>query len=307
MHLAYLGRGQRKHFAQPQMIVVRADNDVFVGLARPITHHIVGVADHALNVGVQVNAQRAGESEGARLQIGIDAFDNFLQGPAGFGEPGIGERRLQLEVRNARVFRARHPAEALQVIRLGRIGDRVVDQNQSAGPMLLRIDHFRFKGSMAGGGGALPLTAAVFFLRFTAQNEHDLILHVQAIVVVVTIFGGGDAIAREHHFAGNATAAGKIERRIVLFQFEVLMFPFQRHGELVLAAELGRGVDLVTLQIAFVGSSRHQSELVKVAGDVLRRLADLGRTRAAALQLRRGEILNVFQIVLGVNQVVGRQ
>ena len=66
MNLADLRRRERIHVAVAQMIVVRADDDVFVGLPRKVGEHIIHRGACALDVDAERNAQIAGKRERIR-------------------------------------------------------------------------------------------------------------------------------------------------------------------------------------------------------------------------------------------------
>ena len=68
-----LRRSQRKLFAQAQMIVMRADHDIFRGLAGQVRGHIVHRFTSRARHPRRVHLQRFGKRKRARLQILIDA------------------------------------------------------------------------------------------------------------------------------------------------------------------------------------------------------------------------------------------
>ena len=114
----------RKLLAQPKVIVMRADHDVLVGLARQISGHVVDGLHGALHIDVLLDVRRPGKAkERGFRSLSISARD-LVEILAGAREPAFGHFRFDLHERDAAVGRTGRLAECFAVGRPRRDGWR---------------------------------------------------------------------------------------------------------------------------------------------------------------------------------------
>jgi hypothetical protein len=94
----------------------------------------------------------------------------------------------------------------------------IVDQQHGLGAVKLGIGRLAENLRMGGIDFAFEDALFVELLRLMAQQQNDLALHIQPRIIVVIIFGRGDAEAREDHVAGRFARGGKIQRDEVLLE-----------------------------------------------------------------------------------------
>src|SRR5581483_3469158 len=98
----------------------------------------------------------------------------------------------------------------------------------------------------------LPVKYALLIelLRFVPQDQHDLVLYIDARVIVVVVFRSCYAESGEDHVAGDLARGRKVERRKILLEAKRIALASRRVSHLVIAAKLGAGSDLKILVIA---------------------------------------------------------
>ena len=85
--------------------------------------------------------------------------------------------------------------------RIARMRADVVDHQHRLGAMNFGVGRFAEDLGVGGVDLAFEHAFVVELLRLVAQQQHDFALHIQARVIVVIVFGRGDAEAREDHVA----------------------------------------------------------------------------------------------------------
>ena len=131
------GSGQRRRHgelpAQAEMIVMRADDDVFAGFAGQVGAYVVDRFHFPRDIDVQVEAQRFGQSERFRLQVFVDAGLDGVQVLAAESQPSIHDVGFHLNELDAGVVGAFGAAEFLQVVAIAGMGADIVDQHHGLG------------------------------------------------------------------------------------------------------------------------------------------------------------------------------
>src|SRR5437016_4138269 len=116
MNLPNLRRGERIEVAAAQMIVMRAHDYIFVGLARQPGENIIDRSPRRLDVNLYQSVKTLREVKGSGLGTRVDLFLNLLQRFSQGLEPRFGCRVLHLDKEDANIFRPAHAAEASQQI-----------------------------------------------------------------------------------------------------------------------------------------------------------------------------------------------
>ena len=196
--LARLVRGHGALFPHPDVVVMGADNHVFISFAGPVGGHVGDAAGLAADIGGQLDRHPAGKGEAARLQVLVHLSDPFLQGCAGGLQPAVRDVRLHLHHWDGSESGPSQPGEFIHFVRISVIGD-VVHQQEGLCPVKACVDGLdlglRVTRVDLPGEDAL----LVEFLRFVPDHQHDFVLDVEAGVIVVVVLGRGDAVTGKHH------------------------------------------------------------------------------------------------------------
>ncbi len=139
MDLADLRGRQRVGITAAQVIVMRADDDVLVGLARKIGQHVVHPRVRRLDVHLHGELQRLRKSERRRLAEVVDLLLDLSQRLAGRLEPALGDGVLHLQQHDADVLRPAYAAEAHEQIFFA-VAEFPVDQHHRLGAVIARVD-----------------------------------------------------------------------------------------------------------------------------------------------------------------------
>src|ERR1700733_717927 len=202
MDLADLRRGKRIGIAVTEVIVVRANNDVFGGFAWKIGEDVAYGGADGIDVHVESYGHAFGKGEGfglaACVDLALHAGERFARG----GEPVLRYVVLYLHQKDAGVFRSAHATEARQQILLA-VAEFAVNDDHGAGAMVTRVDRLGNEGRMA--GEPLISTFRGEAARLVSKPDDDLPPHVEAGVIVVAEFVGGGAVAGEDEPACNFT------------------------------------------------------------------------------------------------------
>ena len=208
-----------KLLAQAEMIVVRADDDVLAGFAGKVGGDVVDRFHFAPDVDVHVEMQccRAERTipDAEFLSMSLSMASRFLPLRASQWFTTVG---LHLHELDAGVVRARGGAEFLQIVGVAGMRADVVDQQHRLGAVNLGVGGLAEDLRVRGVDLAFKHALVVELLRLVTQQQNDLALHVEARVVVVIVFGSGDAEARKDHVAGNLAGGGKIQRDEILLE-----------------------------------------------------------------------------------------
>ena len=150
-----------------------------------------------------------------------------------------------------------------------------------------------------GEGLAFEDALRVRFLRLVAHHQDDLAFDVETGVVVVAVFGRGDAVAGEDHRAGHGSGLRKIERDEVIGKAQGGGAAVLGELEAVGLAEGGIGGDREGLQVAIADGLDAQLPVV-----VFQERGGPFQLRAAggaAAQFRRRQELDVVQVESGID------
>src|SRR5262249_26106540 len=138
-----------------------------------------------------------GEGERTRPQVFVDALDHFAKIVTFLLDPSFGGRLVDLNEQNPQIGLA-GLAEWEQRIRSAGVRVNIVDQNDAASPVLLR--RYGFKAEIVD-VFTLENALLVRFLRSVAEDQNKLVLHVEAVIVVVVEVLGGNSVSREYNIA----------------------------------------------------------------------------------------------------------
>src|SRR5689334_18794545 len=139
MNLANLRRSQRIEIAAAEMIVVRADDYVFVGLSRKPSEHVVYGRVRGFDVDVKSDVQVFRKGERRRLRAAVDLVLHFFHRFSGGLKPGIRRRILDLQHFNANVFRSTDAAKASQQV-FFTVPQYSIDDDERLRAMIARVD-----------------------------------------------------------------------------------------------------------------------------------------------------------------------
>src|ERR1022692_1099240 len=140
----------------------------------------------------------------------------------------------------------------------------------------------------------------VELLRLVAHDEHDLVVRVDALVVVVVVLWRRDAVSGEHHGAAHLIARGEIEGHEIVAENELDMPAICRVCEAVVLAQLGVGGDAEGLVVT-LAVSRLEAERAELGGDKGGGLLQLGRAGAAPFQILGRQELHVVHKAIGID------
>ena len=175
----------------------------------------------------------------------------------------------------------------------------VGDQDHAGGAVQFGVGGLGGELRVLGQGLAFKDALGVRFLRLVTHHQDDLAFDVETGIVVVAVFGRGNAVAGEDHGAGQRSGLRKIEG-------DELAGEVQRGGAAVLGeleavglAQGGVGGDREGLQVALAGGL--DAQLTIVALQVRGRLLQLRAAGAAAAQFRRRQELDVVEIEIGID------
>ena len=119
-------------------------------------------------------------------------------------QPLVGDVVFHVDHQRAGVVGTGHRAELEQLVFLALV-ELAIHQDHGLGSAVARVDRLRDQVGVV----REPLSAGGTFLgeelRLVAQQQDDLVLHVEMRVVVVAVLVGAGSIAREHDLPGNRT------------------------------------------------------------------------------------------------------
>ena len=171
--------------AQPQMIVVRADDHVFRAGPRQIGRDVVHGLRFVRNIDLQIDGQFS-ECERPRLQIAIDIGFDLAQVPS-FGAKPLFSRPRPSPARRKCPRREGRPWNRIPRVCLPcRVRRHVVDQDHAARAVRFRVGHFIDEGRVGGKLLAIENAVLVVLLRFMSQDQNQLSPDVKIRVIVVT-------------------------------------------------------------------------------------------------------------------------
>ncbi len=195
VHLADLRRRQRTLVAEAQVVVVSSEDHVFLRLARQIAGEVVHRGMIALDVHLERHLDVIRQRKRGGRRLGIDLLLQAGDGLAGRSQPLVGDRVLDLRDQDPRVLGTGDAAEAHERVFLSRLRF-AVDQDDRLRPVIARVDRLRHELRVMGERFLLAPGLLLEARRFQAHHQHDLVLHVEVLVVVVVEIGSGDAVAR---------------------------------------------------------------------------------------------------------------
>ena len=283
MHLP--GRAQRKLLAEAEVVVMRADHDIFVGVAGKIGGYVAHLPGLALDVHREIDLERVWKRERLRLEIFVDLFAQHLQILACGFEPGGRLFSANLHKRNAGIAGSCSAGKDLQLVIRALAVEERIHKDYGFGPVNLGVHGLVLQLRMGGVCLAFKLALFVELLRFLPQQQHDLALDVQARVVVIAVFRRRDAVARKHHLPRRLAALREVERHKIFAGFERLGLAANRVLQPVAGCEPGACGDGEGLAEGVGAGHGFESERLELFGDILGRQVELFGARAAAFQL----------------------
>ena len=219
MDLADLRGGEGIEVAAAEMIIMRADDDVFVGLARQPCEHIVDRGARGFDVDVKGQVKCVGERERCGLGGGVDLLLSILQRFSRGLKPRFRNRILRLHHDNANIFRATDAAEAGQQIFFS-VAQFAVEHDHGFRSVIAGID---------GLGNELRVlresVVAAFFREargFVAEHDHDFVFDIEPGVVVIVEFVGGGAVSRKDEGSRHLAGGGEAERDKILIDLQIV-------------------------------------------------------------------------------------
>ena len=240
----------------------------------------------------------AGQVEAMRLGVVVDAALDVVQVAGVVGrEHGLEDGAEDVENGQAAVRRPHGSVVEIEqvVAGLGRVG--VVDEEDGGRLVLLGV------GGLAAQRGRRLEAAGGFLVggvRRVAQDDHDLVRGVDAGVIVVFSLGAGDSVAGEDDRGGELAAVAETHRVELDARFQLDFLALRP-----LEAKAGRLVEDIggvreRLEVSPVEAGGFEAGLLELAGDVVGRLVDALRARAAAFQLVGRQVDNVsFKAIFG--------
>lgn len=299
MNLSDLGGRERIDVSAAEVIVVRADDYIFISLPRKISKHVIHCGPGGLDVHrercVLTRRQFERRRPGRRVDLILQSSERL---PCRL-QPFIGHGILDLRKDDADIFRPAHAAEASQQI-LFAIAQFSIQHDQRLGSMVAGVDRLGDDLRVA----RHSLLAGLFGegWRLEAESENDLIFDVDARVVVVVKFVGGDSVTHEDEWGMHRAGRRKTERYKVLLGFQFMLLPAICHNEFVFSFELRSGDDAERLKIT-VGTRGLETETFISFFDQVLGANNTLRAGAAAFHLRRGQGLDVVKIAMRVGDL----
>ena len=301
MDLANLRGSEGIVLAQAEVVVVRADDDSFVGELRVApaqnADHVLRRGGYAPNLHAKSYSQ-PGRFIRLRLEFFIDRLLEPRERLPRSSERLVHRSGFRLNQQQPDVIRPGERAELHQQIFFTGMRDRIVHQDHRARSVVARIDGLVDDLSVRREFAALKDGVRIVFLRLVPQHDHSFAGGVEVRVVVIVVFGRGDPVAGEDHRHARLPRIGKVQGYVVLFETQL---PFSnRRGAVrgdncgaVLLAQLGadRDWELLEVRLARCGL---KARLLELLGDVLRGAVELRRARGASFQRRAGQEIDVL-------------
>src|SRR5580692_1356218 len=217
MDLADLRRSERIEIAATEVIVVSAEDEVFVGFAGEIGKDVVDGGASGLNADGKSGYLSGGKGEGSGLGGGVNLFVEVFEGFAEGLKPGIGNGIFDLGAEDADVFWAADAAKTSEKIFFA-VREFAIDEDDGFCAVIAGIDSFGDELGVA--GRPLMIGLGDEAERLVAEDEDNFVFNVEAGVVVVIKFFGGDAIAGEDDWGVDGTGGGKAEGDVILVERE---------------------------------------------------------------------------------------
>ncbi len=176
----------------------------------------------------------------------------------------------------------------------------IVDKNDASRAVQLGVGGLAKELGVLGVDLAVKHTVLIELLRLVPQNQHQLVLYVQAGVIVIAVFRRGNAITGKNHPGRDFAARGEVERNELFARLQCGRLAVLRIFELIAGAKFGIGRDRKGLEITLAIDGL-QPDMTELARNVIRRFLELGGAGGSAAHLRRREILDVAQKALGID------
>ncbi len=130
----------------------------------------------------------------ALVDVGFDALQAFARGR----EPLVDNRGFYLNELDAGVVGAFGASELFQIVGIARMRANVVDHQDGLGAVIFRIRRLGEDLRVGGIDLAFEDAFVVEFLRLVTQENDDFAFDVETRVIVVIVFGSGNAEAGEY-------------------------------------------------------------------------------------------------------------
>ena len=304
MNLADLRRRERIDVAVTEMIVVRADDDVLIGLAGKIGEHVVHGGARLLDIDAERNLQLVGKRERRGRRRRIDLILHVGERFSRRCKPCVRGVVFRLHDHDAGVLGPVDAAEFRELI-LFAVSQFSVDQDHGFGAMIPRVDRLGDQLGVLRQSGISALRGEA--RRLVAQEHDNLVLDVEMRVIVVAEFGRGCAIAGKYHGAGDFAGSGKTEGNEILIQFQSLLRFAVLHFQAIAFLQFCAGNHGEWLEIGF-GARRLQSQGAVALLDQVRGALDALGPGAAAFHDGRGKRFDVVQVPFGIGGIgIARQ
>src|SRR5215469_14566141 len=138
-----------------------------------------------------------------------------------------------------------------------------------------------------------------------AQNDDDSASGVEALVIVVVVFGRGDAVTGKYQGRFDAGTRGKAQRNKGFLEVQPFgVVTLSVDGD-VHATELCPHHQVKVLEVFAVVAAGPQSELAKGVGDVVARQIEFPGSVATALQLIARQELDWLEKLVGGERLSG--
>ena len=202
VNLADLRRSEGIEGAAAEMVVMGADNDVFVGFTGKISEDVVDGGMSGFDIHGKRGMQGFRKCEGSRFRGGVDLLLNLFQRLPCRAEPVVSYRVFHLGKQEANVFRTAHAAKAGQQIFLA-VTEVSIYQDHALGTVIACVDGLGDELGVS--GQALISTFGRETARLVAQHDNDFIFGIEAGIVIVSKFFGGCAIPGEEEWGRGST------------------------------------------------------------------------------------------------------
>lgn len=137
--------------------------------------------------------------------------------------------------------------------------------------------------------------------RFIAQNDDDLIFHIDAGVVVVAKFVGGGAITDKDEVGRSIAGLGIAKGDVVLIELEIGLGIAVVNSQMIRTGQLGAGSNNEGLQVALFSGGLKAETFITVGNHVFGAGKAL-RAVATAFHFRGCESFDVSNIALGTGR-----
>ena len=245
--------------------------------------HVARVGPHALERDRE--PRRARQRHAVRPGGRIDRLLELRERGARALEERLGDRLADAGREQAAGHVALRPR---RLQRLTLVVARAIDHQQAESTVLASVDRLGAQLRMRRVHAAVEATGRIHLARLVAEHEHDLVVHVEAGVVVVVVAGSADAVAREDQRRLERAVRGEPDRLHLRSEREALASGFDRTG----IADLGSRRHFHVLEVRAVVAAGREPQALHLGGQERRRRIDARRAHSSAFPARVGEPLH---------------